>query len=121
MRLRKGAFMRPHRGRRGPLWLAARWSRSREYASSPGNSRSPNRAPAGLRPTTLEQTGLSLTFLADLLGKHLAQVGVLTTSQVVDRMALSGPIIDQLLQFMRAEGRVEVRSRLGLDLELRYG
>ena len=73
------------------------------------------------RPTTLEQTGLSLTFLADLLGKHLAQVGVLTTSQVVERMALSGPIIDQLLQFMRAEGRVEVRSRLGLDLELRYG
>lgn len=73
------------------------------------------------RPTTLEQTGLSLTFLADLLGKHLAQVGVLTTSQVVERMALSGPIIDQLLQFMRAEGRIEVRSRLGLDLELRYG
>jgi hypothetical protein len=73
------------------------------------------------RPTTLAQTGLSLTLLADLLGKHLAQVGVLTTSQVVERMALSGPIIDQLLQFMRAEGRIEVRSRLGLDPELRYG
>jgi predicted ATPase with chaperone activity len=73
------------------------------------------------RPTTLEQTGLPLTLLADLLGKHLAQVGVLTTSQIVERMALAGPIVDQVLQFLRAEGRVEVRSRLGLDPELRYG
>jgi hypothetical protein len=73
------------------------------------------------RPTTLAQTGLSLTFLADLLSKHLATAGVLTTSQLIDRLALAGPIIDQILQFMRAEGRVEVRSRLGLDSELRFG
>ncbi|MDH4256420.1 MAG: AAA family ATPase, partial [Gammaproteobacteria bacterium] len=73
------------------------------------------------RPTTLEQTGLSLTFLADLLGKHLANAGVLATSQLIERLALAGPIVDQVLQFMRAEGRVEVRSRLGLDAELRYG
>jgi hypothetical protein len=73
------------------------------------------------RPTSLAQTGLSLTFLADLLGKHLSQAGVLTTSQVVERMALAGAIVDQVLQFLRTEGRVEVRSRLGLDPELRYG
>jgi hypothetical protein len=78
---------------------------------------------AGLspRPTTLAQTGLSLTFLADLLGKHLSSGGVLTTSQLIDRLALAGPIVDQILHFLRAEGRVEVRSRLGLDAELRYG
>jgi predicted ATPase with chaperone activity len=73
------------------------------------------------RPTTMAQTGLSLTFLADLLGKHLAQAGVLTTSQVIERMTLAGPIVEQILQFMRTEGRVEVRSRLGLDAELRFG
>jgi len=73
------------------------------------------------RPTTLEQTGLSLTFLSDLLGKHLASAGVLTTSQLIDRLGLAGPVTEQVLQFMRAEGRVEVRSRLGLDAELRYG
>ena len=73
------------------------------------------------RPTTLAQTGLSLTFLADLLGKHLAQAGVLTTSQVIDRMALAGPIVEEVLQFMRTEGRIEVRSRLGRDAELRFG
>ena len=73
------------------------------------------------RPTTLEQTGLSLTFLADLLGKHLASAGVLTTSQLIERLALAGPIVDQILQFMRTDGRIEVRSRVGLDAELRFG
>jgi hypothetical protein len=73
------------------------------------------------RPTSIAATGLSLTFLADLLGKHLATSGVLTTSQLIDRLALAGPVIDQVLQFMRAEGRVEVRSRMGQDAELRFG
>jgi hypothetical protein len=78
---------------------------------------------AGLspRPTTLERTGLSLTFLADLLGKHLASAGVLTTSQLIERLALAGPVVDRILQFMRTEGRVEVRSRQGLNAELRFG
>lgn len=73
------------------------------------------------RPTTLEATGLALTFIAELLGKHLATSGVLTTGQLIERLALAGPVIDQVLQFMRAEGRVEVRSRLGQEGELRYG
>ena len=71
--------------------------------------------------STLAATGLSLTFLADLLGKHLATAGVLTTSQLIERLALAGPVIDQVLQFMRAEGRIEVRSRVGQDAELRFG
>ncbi|MGH8241742.1 MAG: AAA family ATPase [Steroidobacteraceae bacterium] len=59
--------------------------------------------------------------MADLLGKHLASAGVLTTSELIERLALAGPIVNQILQFMRAEERVEVRSRLGLDQELRFG
>ena len=73
------------------------------------------------RPVTLEATGLSPTFLADLLGKHLGSAGVLTTSQLIERLALAGPVIDEVLQFMRAEGRVEVRARQGQEAELRYG
>ena len=73
------------------------------------------------KPTALAQTGLSLTFLADLLGKHLLSAGVLTTSALIERLALAGPIVSQILNFMRAEGRVEVRSRQGLDADLRYG
>ena len=92
-----------------------------ESASMPLSPEIERLARLSPRPTSLAQTGLSLTFLADLLGKHLAQAGVLTTSQVIERLALAGPIVEQVLQFMRAEGRVEVRSRLGLDPELRYG
>jgi hypothetical protein len=73
------------------------------------------------RPTTVAQTGLSLTFLADLLAKHLVTAGVLATSQLIERLGLAGPVVSQILNFMRAEGRVEVRSRQGLDAELRYG
>jgi hypothetical protein len=73
------------------------------------------------RPTRVEEIGLSLTFLSDLLGKHLATAGVLTASQLIGRMALAGPVIEQILHFMRTEGRVEVRSRLGQEGELRYG
>ena len=73
------------------------------------------------RPVTLEATGLSLTFLADLLGKHLASAGVLTTSQLIERLALAGPALEQVLHFMRAEGRIEVRARVGQETELRYG
>ena len=73
------------------------------------------------RPITLAASGLSLTFAADLLGKHLASAGVLTASQLIERLALAGPVVDEVLQFMRAEARVEVRSRVGQDAELRYG
>lgn len=73
------------------------------------------------RPTALEQTGLSLTFVADLLGKHLATAGVLTAGQLIDRLSLAGPIIERVLLFMRTEGRVEVRSRPTPEAELRYG
>ena len=73
------------------------------------------------RPTTIAQTGLSLTFLGDLLSRHFLTAGVLTTSQLIDRLGLTGPIVNQILNFMRSEGRVEVRSNQGLDSELRYG
>ncbi len=73
------------------------------------------------KPITLEATGLSITFLADLVGKHLATSGVLTTSQLIDRLALSGPVVDQVLQLMRAEGRIELRARTGQETELRCG
>ena len=73
------------------------------------------------RPTNIAATGLTLPFLADLLAKHLASGGVLATSQLIDRLALAGPVLNDVLNFMRSDGRVEVRSRVGLDAELRYG
>ena len=60
------------------------------------------------RPKTLSDTGLSVTFLADLLAKHLHDGGVLTMAQLSERVALPGSILDSILNFMRREAKVEV-------------
>ena len=74
------------------------------------------------RPNTLAETGLEQTFLADLIAKHLLDGGILTLGDISNRLALSGPIVRQLLEFMRAEARIEVRGLAtdGSAANLRY-
>jgi hypothetical protein len=60
------------------------------------------------RPQTPADTGLSQPFLADLMAKHLLEAGVLTMSSLVDRLALSGRILEHITHFMRQESRIEV-------------
>lgn len=62
------------------------------------------------RPVRLEDTGLSETFVADLLSKHLLQGGVLTMAELTTRLALAGPIVESIINFMRREARIEVRG-----------
>ncbi|MGW8369652.1 MAG: AAA family ATPase [Gammaproteobacteria bacterium] len=63
------------------------------------------------RPQSLEATGLNERFLADLVAKHLHTAGTLTLADLTVRLALSGPIVEKVLNFMRREARVEVRPR----------
>lgn len=63
------------------------------------------------RPQDLAATGLDERFLADLVAKHLHGAGTLTHAQLTERLALSGPIVEQVLNFMRREARVEVKPR----------
>ncbi len=62
------------------------------------------------RPTNLEETGLSEPFVADLIGKHLLDGGVLSLVDLTSRLALAGPIVESVLNFMRKEARIEVRG-----------
>ena len=62
------------------------------------------------RPNTLAETGLTDSFLADLIAKHLLDGGVLTLADLAERVALAGPIVQKVLEFMRAEARIEVRG-----------
>lgn len=62
------------------------------------------------RPVKIEDTGLSDTFLADLIAKHLLEGGVLSMSELVGRMALAGSILENVLFFMRQESRIEVKG-----------
>jgi hypothetical protein len=71
------------------------------------------------RPRTLDDTGLSRNFLAELVAKHLYSAGVLTLRQLSERIALAGPVLEDLILFLRAEAYIEVRSAIG-DNGLRY-
>lgn len=72
------------------------------------------------RPKTIAETGLTLTFLGELLEKHLFEAGVLTLGVAAKRTGLAGPILEEILNFLRREGRVEIRARTADDYGLRY-
>jgi DNA-binding MarR family transcriptional regulator/energy-coupling factor transporter ATP-binding protein EcfA2 len=72
------------------------------------------------RPKRVSDTGLSLSFLADLVEKHLFDAGVLTFAVLGRRVALAGPILEDIVNFLRKEGRVEVRARTADESSLRY-
>jgi hypothetical protein len=73
------------------------------------------------RPQTLAATGLSASFLSDLIEKHLFEGGVLSMRDLVTRTCLSGRLLEELLGFLRREGRIEVRAQQADDHGLRYG
>ena len=72
------------------------------------------------RPQSLAATGLPATFLGDLLEKHLFEAGVLSMRELVSRTALSGRLLEELLGFLRKEGRIEVRAQHGEHQGLAY-
>jgi len=73
------------------------------------------------RPATLAQAGLSEALVADLIAKHLASAGVLPLSRLIERIALAGTIVEQVLSVMRREARVEVRARIGSGPDMHFG
>jgi hypothetical protein len=72
------------------------------------------------RPQTLAATGLSTAFLCELIEKHLFEGGVLSMRDLVVRSALSGRLLEELLGFLRKEGRIEVRAQHGDQPGLGY-
>lgn len=64
------------------------------------------------RPVNLDDTGLSLTFAADLISKHILERGAMTIGELSAAVALSGSIVEKVLNFMRSEARVEVRAAM---------
>jgi hypothetical protein len=78
----------------------------------PDNTSETQLAALAPRPQRLETAGLTDRFLADLIAKHLHSAGTLTLAELTERLALSGPILENVLHFMRREARVEVKPRL---------
>lgn len=72
-------------------------------------------------PVSCLETGLPPALLADLAAKHVLAAGTLTESQLIERLALAGSVVEQILQALRADGRLEVRPRQSFAGELQYG
>ncbi|MGF1759195.1 AAA family ATPase [Photobacterium sagamiensis] len=73
------------------------------------------------KPRTLEQTGIPARILETLLLKHLSQATDLDVQSLSHSLALSGNLVDLLLQKMKAEALVEVRSDGRFERGMRYG
>jgi hypothetical protein len=72
------------------------------------------------RPASVEETGLSPLYLADLLSKQLLEQGVLDLHQMSRSAALAGSVVESLCHQLRQEGRAEVRGQ-GESGALRFG
>ncbi|WPC06927.1 AAA family ATPase [Pseudomonas benzenivorans] len=72
------------------------------------------------QPRTVRETGLADSFLGDLVCKHLHDAGVLDMPRLVERLALTGSVLEEVLGFLRKDGRIEVLGQTG-GQALRYG
>jgi predicted ATPase with chaperone activity len=61
------------------------------------------------RPKRLEETGLSRTFLSDLIAKHILDRGTLSLAELARSLMLAGSILETVLDFMRSEALLEIR------------
>ncbi len=63
------------------------------------------------KPASLAETGLSTGLLADLACKLFSQSGVLDLGELASRLALPGVVVEELLQLLRDQGRVELSTQ----------
>jgi hypothetical protein len=76
----------------------------------------------GRAPRTVDETGLPFLFLAELLGKVLAQRGQLRLAELAAHTKLNVSVIDPLIAFLRTEKLCEVAriGNSGTDADLCY-
>jgi len=66
-------------------------------------------------PESIEQTGLSFQFLADLALKTAATESTLTTASIAERMCLPLIPVEELLQHLYREKLVEIRGNVSFN------
>lgn len=62
-------------------------------------------------PQTLEDTGLSATFLMELVAKTMFQLGLTRLTELSAQLRLSSTVVETVCQFMRRESLLEVTRR----------
>lgn len=71
-------------------------------------------------PVAILETGLSESLLEDLLSKTLLETAVADLDFLARATALSSPVLEQLLNSLRADGRLEIRAASSQSGGLRY-
>ena len=71
-------------------------------------------APFVPQASTIEETGLELSLLVDLLHKTIYFFGRPTGRQLADQLALSYPVVEELLTFLRQEQTLEIVGSAGV-------
>ncbi len=64
-------------------------------------------------PATLEDTGLELDFISELLLKHILFLGSFSLSEIANRVKLPLSIVDEAIEALRREKCVEVKGAAG--------
>ncbi|ATX82271.1 hypothetical protein Ga0123462_1408 [Mariprofundus ferrinatatus] len=65
-------------------------------------------------PDSIEDTGLRRTFIVDLVMKHLFTLREFTLHDVVERLKLPTPIIDEVLEDIQRHQMIEVKGSSGM-------
>ena len=61
-------------------------------------------------PTQIEETGLSATFIADLIMKHIYSLGEFKLADVVDRVKLPVSLVSKLVEMLKKNRMIEITS-----------
>ncbi len=64
-------------------------------------------------PNTVEETGLSLSFIADLVMKHLLSLGEFKLADVAESVKLPISVVDSAIESLRRDKLVEVKGGTG--------
>ncbi|MDP3653111.1 MAG: ATP-binding protein [Rhodoferax sp.] len=64
-----------------------------------------------LAPQTTEETGLSATFLVELVAKTMYQLGLTRLTDLCAQLCLPSTVVESVCQFMRRESLLEVTRR----------
>ncbi|WP_280155674.1 ATP-binding protein [Piscinibacter sp. XHJ-5] len=87
-------------------------------AASNGPSPGPEAPPRA--PQTVEETGLSQTFLIELVAKAMFQRGLTRLVELSQTLSLSGSVVEAVCQFMRRESILEISRRGQNEADLQF-
>lgn len=71
-------------------------------------------------PMSIDDSGLTLSMLEDIVSRHLFEGGVMDLNQLATKTALASLLLENIISGMRADARVEVLGPAADSIAIRY-